>query len=313
MRSYRLAQAVVWEMLTTELASEAGDRDELREAVQICSSLMFAFVDAALVMADEAYAAERERWHRSAAAAQAEAIEAILAGRLADAGTAGRRLRYELDREHLVVAAWVDAAGDDQDSLEALEAAVAQLASAIGSDGTLVQPVGAHALVAWLSARSRIDRSLLDTLRIDTSTAPAVVAAIGEPGHGIDGFRSSHEEAGHARRLATLTRRVPGSVTRYGDVALQAMATADPDQARAFVRRTLGELAAGDDTSLRLAATLRAYLDEHASRSRAAKRLGVHENTISYRIRQAEEILDRSVEDDTLDLRVALALAPVLR
>jgi DNA-binding PucR family transcriptional regulator len=101
-------------------------------------------------------------------------------------------------------------------------------------------------------------------------------------------------------------------VTRYGRVALAALATADPGQAASFVRHQLGELGADDDTSRRLAATLRVYLDEHCSRSRAAKRLGLHENTISYRVRQAEEILGRGVEEDTLELHVALALAGVV-
>jgi DNA-binding PucR family transcriptional regulator len=42
-------------------------------------------------------------------------------------------------------------------------------------------------------------------------------------------------------------------------------------------------------------------------------RLGIHENTVTYRIRQAEEILGHSIEESTLDLRVALALAPIVR
>ena len=63
----------------------------------------------------------------------------------------------------------------------------------------------------------------------------------------------------------------------------------------------------------RLTATLRTYLDEHSSRSRTAKRLGIHENTVSYRIKQAEEILGRSVDQRTLELRVALALAHLVR
>jgi DNA-binding PucR family transcriptional regulator len=139
-----------------------------------------------------------------------------------------------------------------------------------------------------------------------------VRVALGEPAPGVAGFRASHEQAKHARRIATLSRRSPGSVTHYGRVALQAMATADLDQAQAFVEHHLGHLAAGDDTTRRLLATLRVYLDEHAGRGRTAKRLGVHENTVSYRIRQAEEILGRSVESDTLDLRVALALTAVV-
>ena len=77
--------------------------------------------------------------------------------------------------------------------------------------------------------------------------------------------------------------------------------------------RELRGLAADDDLTTRLTATLRTYLDEHSSRSRTAKRLGIHENTVSYRIKQAEEILGRSVDQRTLELRVALALAHLVR
>ena len=79
------------------------------------------------------------------------------------------------------------------------------------------------------------------------------------------------------------------------------------------MQRELRGLAADDDLTTRLTATLRTYLDEHSSRSRTAKRLGIHENTVSYRIKQAEEILGRSVDQRTLELRVALALAPLVR
>ncbi|MEX3770678.1 helix-turn-helix domain-containing protein, partial [Mycolicibacterium fortuitum] len=37
-----------------------------------------------------------------------------------------------------------------------------------------------------------------------------------------------------------------------------------------------------------------------------------HDNTVAYRIRQAEELLGRSLERRTLELRVALALADVV-
>jgi DNA-binding PucR family transcriptional regulator len=158
-----------------------------------------------------------------------------------------------------------------------------------------------------------LDLTPLEKLRLDEGALPGIRVAVGEPARGLAGFRWTHFEARNARRVATLGQRATGSVTRYGLVSLQALASADIDQARAFVRRELGALAADDDTSRRLAATLRVYLDEHASRSRAAKRLGIHENTISYRIRQAEEILGRSVDENTLNLRVALALAALTR
>ena len=42
------------------------------------------------------------------------------------------------------------------------------------------------------------------------------------------------------------------------------------------------------------------------------ERLHVHENTVTYRLRQAEELLGRSVEKRTLELRVALALTDLV-
>jgi DNA-binding PucR family transcriptional regulator len=177
----------------------------------------------------------------------------------------------------------------------------------------LIHPLGLLHAAGWISSAGAPDVGALDHLVLDTAVLPGVRLAVGEPAGGLAGFRSTYREALDARRVAALSRRGPGSVTRYGPVSLQALASADIDQAHAFVHRELGALAADDDTSRRLAATLRAYLDEHASRGRAAKRLGIHENTISYRIKQAEEILGRSVEHDTLNLRVALALSAITR
>ena len=123
------------------------------------------------------------------------------------------------------------------------------------------------------------------------------------------GLMSGASEALEAQRIARLAERPEGSVTRFDDISLRALATANLDRARDFVATEPGVLGAGDETTRRLAATVRTYLDEHGSRGRTAKRLSVHENTVSYRLRQAEELLGRSVDKRTLELRVALALA----
>ena len=141
---------------------------------------------------------------------------------------------------------------------------------------------------------------------------PGARLALGEPARGIAGLRTSHSQALQARRVATLAGRPPGTVTRYRRVALSAMATVDMEQARAFVGRELVGLVGSDDVSARLVATLRIFLDEGASHSRASQRLGIHENTVRYRVKQAEELLGRSVEERTLELRVALALLNVV-
>lgn len=54
------------------------------------------------------------------------------------------------------------------------------------------------------------------------------------------------------------------------------------------------------------------YLQENRSRARAARRLTVHPNTISYRVDQAQMILGRSIDTESIDLAVALLLLPGL-
>ena len=116
----------------------------------------------------------------------------------------------------------------------------------------------------------------------------------------------------HARRVAQLLLARPGSVTHYADVAVTALASGDQEQARRFAEDQLGPLLGGDRESVRLAATLAAYLEEHASPRRAAARLGVHENTVAARIRTIEERLDRPIAGRVTELLLALRLAPAV-
>ena len=311
-RSYRLGHAAAWERLTALIAAHAGDPEQRAIATDLCSAWLFAYVDAALCLAEDFYSAERERWVRSTAATRAETIDKILAGAPIDTGVASQRLRYELDRQHTAVIAWLPAHEEGRDTYAAMEAAISAIRDRLGATLALVHPLGILSMAAWISTHDAVSPRQLDDLRFDTPASRAVRIATGEPGHGIAGFRQSHNEAVRARRVAELAARPSGTITRYGRVALAALATADLDQARTFVQRELRGLAADDDLTTRLTATLRTYLDEHSSRTRTARRLGIHENTVSYRIKQVEEILGRSVAQRTLELRVALALAHLI-
>ena len=313
LRSYRLGHEAVSDEVFARIAERTDDAGTVAAATRLCSAWIFGFVDAALTAAERVYDVERERWLRSTAASRAETVESILAGRQRDPELASKRLGYRLGREHVAAVAWLDAATEGINPLPAMEAALGQVADGLGAESTVVHPLGLLALAGWLGSGSGFERSALEAATFDARSIPGVRLALGEPGRGLEGFRRSHEEAGQARRVASLSGSPPGTVTHYGRVALKSLASANLDQARDFVERELGPLAADDDVSLRLAGTLRAYLDEQASRSRAAGRLGIHENTVSYRVRQAEELLGRRVDERTLDLRVALALVEVVR
>jgi hypothetical protein len=309
MRLYRFGLAELMAATLSSVARHSADHEELHGATDFCSAWLLAYFDTAQTRAEAVYTAERERWMRSAAASRTDTIQAILAGRQTDQALASQRLRHELDATHIAVVAWTDQAGEE-DAPVWLDAAVGEVVAALGSGAALVHPLGLLASAAWISRRAgTFSDDELRTLRV--TPAAGIRLALGRPARGLAGFRRSHEQALQARRVAALAGRAAGSVTRYDAVALEAIATVDVDQTRQFVRDVLGPLAAGDDGTRRIAATLRVYLDEHASRSRAAHRLGIHENTVTYRLKKAQELLGRDLERDTLDLRVALRLLAV--
>jgi len=135
--------------------------------------------------------------------------------------------------------------------------------------------------------------------------------ALGEPGAGAAGFRSSHEQARVTRRIQRLTP-APAAITAY-DTGIGALSLllADPEQAAEFVRRTLGPLAAQEDGTRRLLATLSVFQEEGQSFTRTATRLGVHQNTVAYRVRRALELAG-AADASSLGLRAAVALAPMV-
>jgi len=312
LRSYRLAHAGGARHLYAILANHAADAKELSLAIELCSAWMFAYVDAAVCLAEDVYTSELEHWLRSAAAREVETINTILSEQPIDIDVASRRLRHEMRRLHVAALAWIDTHEEGRDTLAQLEAAIRDVAAAIGNERPLIQPLGILSIAAWVSTSAAVPSRVLDELRFRSATAPGVRIAIGEPAPGIAGFRTSHIEALEAQRIARLAGRREGSITRYDDIALCALATANLEHSRRFVERELGRLASRDDTTRRLAATMRTYLEENCSRGRTAKRLHVHENTVAYRLRQAEELLGRSLEKRTLELRVALALADLV-
>lgn len=124
LRLYRLGQAALWELVLPELARRADDPEQLAVAVRGFSESTFDYIDAAAILAERVYTAERERFVRSAAAARAETVATLLGGRHVDAGLASRRLGYPLERTHVGAVAWVESGSDEALTMTQLEAAI---------------------------------------------------------------------------------------------------------------------------------------------------------------------------------------------
>src|ERR1700759_875453 len=107
LRSYRLPPAGGARHLYAILANHAADAKELSLAIELCSAWMFAYVDAAVCLAEDVYTSELQHWLRSAAAREVETINTILSEQPIDIDVASRRLRHEMRRLHVAALAWI--------------------------------------------------------------------------------------------------------------------------------------------------------------------------------------------------------------
>ncbi len=302
LRTYRLGHAWLWERWSTALQERVTDIQELRHAQEQSSAFMFAYVDQISDALVTEYATERERSMRSAAQLRAETVRAILAGDTLDEEVAAGRLGYELRRHHLALRVWSSDRGAG-----GLERAAADAAAVLGAGEPLVIPSGVASLDVWCGAFERPDADRLASYEPPTGTR----LAIGTPGEGVEGFRRSHAEAVHAARIAELAQGTAArEVTAYGHVELASLLAADLPRARVFVAGRLGPLASTAEPVARLRETVFAFLAAGGSSSRVARELHVHQNTVAYRIKRAEELLGRKVTDDAVELTCALRWRP---
>jgi hypothetical protein len=225
---------------------------------------------------------------------RAQRVKRVLVG---DSGT-GDELGYDLSQEHVaVVASGIDA-----------EVRVATLARRAGRTLLSVDaPDGA--VWGWIGARAPLARTALREL-VSWQRGQGGEMAFGEPGAGVNGFRTSHEQALEARRIAQATG---DPVVRYDDVTLLALASRDPDAATEFIARELQDLATPDMSNQRLRETLQVYLEHGQSIKRTEAVLGIHRETVRRHLDAAEQRLLHPVAERSAELLVALRLLPVVR
>jgi purine catabolism regulator len=117
-----------------------------------------------------------------------------------------------------------------------------------------------------------------------------------------DRLGAAIEQADRALAAAQARKQ---TVVRYADVLAGPVGLADPADAAAFADRLLAPLRAVDDTGgADLLATLRVWLEHHGQLGPAAAALGVHRHTMRHRVRRAESLLGRSLDD--IDSRMEL-------
>lgn len=308
-RAYRIGQATLSRLLLERLRASSADGEQLIDAVGFFNDWLFAYIETLERQVSDVYMEEREQWVRGAAAMRAAEVRALLQGSRPDVAETSKRLAYALDRHHIAFLVFRgdgdEEPGGGQGRFGEMERRATQVAEALHGCGVLTVAQG-RSLACWTSLH---DAPSVEAALPQDGAADGLRVAVGTPGHGIDGFCASHHEALLARRAARLGALPGATWVPFADVALDALATDDVDAARRFVLRELGPLADDVEPMRRLSATLRVFLEEGSSYVRAARRLGVHENTVTYRVHRAEGLLGHRAAERQLELRVALRLA----
>ncbi|MFE2292127.1 PucR family transcriptional regulator [Streptomyces sp. NPDC059452] len=223
-------------------------------------------------------------------------------GRQHDAAVAALREALGQDAEglHTVVCVtpWT---ADDTPSVRGVASAAA-LATVAGAGG--VGPLSLAALIRLRSA-DRLDPATSAADRLRTTAGPGAAGGIAAPRRGLDELTASWREAVAAARAAHAETRF-GPVARWSAIGPYRLLTALPrtgtDPAVATLLTPLHK---------ELAHTAEIFLDCAGQASRTAAELGVHRQTLYYRLSRIEQItgLDLNDGEDRLLLHMAVKRA----
>jgi len=305
LRAYRLGEHTFLQWAIQDLRRQDGlPADDALAVTSHIALLVDRYIDRVIEGLVEIYQDEHRRWRERSDAARAAQVQVVLAADRLSTPVAEQMLGVSLREWHTAVVAWVDAdAGADADAAQLQ--VVGRLLTEFAGRTPLTVSADTSTVWAWMSSPERPDLDL-DRLAVRLTDHAGLRIALGEPGTGLAGFRTSHEEALRAQQVGEIEARPGQQLYPHAQVALAGLLVDRRDAVRLWVHRTLGELARDDEGMARLRHTVQVLLEANGSYTEAAARMHVHKNTVLYRLRKAEELLGRPVTDDRLRIQVAL-------
>lgn len=292
---YRAGQNVAWQRWMHSCFDITDNPVLLRELLEISARSIFSYVDDVVAGIVELVEAEREVLTSGMQARRLEVVTLILQGAPVGADVAAARLGHDLNRRQTAMILWHESGG----AAGLLERAADAVASTLDVARPLTVSATASSLWAWYAADVELDAGAIAAA---TASYDAVRLAIGATARGLDGFRRSHLDAVATQRIMLRAPTAP-RVAAYPDVQLVSLLLADEEGVADFVSRTLGPLAAAEPSLLE---TLRIYLREQSSPSRAARALFTHRNTVLNRLSRAQSLLPAPLDGRSLQVAAAL-------
>ncbi|HEX2413019.1 MAG TPA: helix-turn-helix domain-containing protein [Solirubrobacteraceae bacterium] len=311
--AYRVGARLAWRRFV-EAGTAAGLSPEVLYSL---GEAIFAYIDEISAESADGYAEEQ-----SAAAGESQRRRRRLVRLLAQhppatqesVRTAAQAAAWPLPRRVAALvcaeaetAAGADAQGEPPGRGEAVpgeemvEAAGVRLARRLG--GAAIGGAAGGLACVWLPDPDAPGRRKQLIAQLDPDDPVAL-------GPTVDWARAAESlrRAAAAFRLAA-AGRAPGGLVVAEDHLATLLLAADRDLAAALAASRLAPLATlADGPRARLTETLRAWLDRPGQVQAVAAELGVHPQTVRYRIRQLRELFGTRLEDPEARFELALAL-----
>lgn len=278
-------------VLVSDFLVEEAERDGSLSGPELQSLLrsQAALLERTVAAVSEEHAREAAGRLTSTEERRAERVERLLAGELVDA----TELPYDFEVHHVgVIAGGLGAA----EMLRELAAGLDRRLLAICREGGTVW--------AWLGGRREFDPAELAGQALP-AIPPEVSVAIGEPAHGLAGWRLTHQQA---RAALPIALRGSEPLVRYADVALLASILQDDLLATSLRELYLTPLITERNGGEVLRETMRAYFAAQGNVSSAAVALGVKRQTVTNRLRTIEGRLGRDLNTCAAEMEAALRL-----
>jgi len=309
-RAYRLGHHSVLKLILDEVRAAKLDAELGLQVFEEIAAGSFAYIDQVSHQVVTAYQVERDRWLANRNQMRALRVREVLDGGDLDIDETTDLIRYPLRRVHLALIVWC-AEHADGDELATMERFVAELAGVLGArERPLFVASDRTTGWAWVPLPADADDPVGRIRAVVRSRRDAPWLATGNPLEGLAGFRDSHRQAVTARAVAMAPGAPPRPVTAANEPGLMVAAQfgADLEHARSWVGQVLGPLAANTDSDERLRETLRGFLRNSSSFKSSADELHLHVNSVKYRVQRAIERRGRPIEEDRIDVEVALLL-----
>jgi DNA-binding PucR family transcriptional regulator len=293
-------------LLISEIRESGLTRDAALDALDFFIDRSFGYVDRITEQLRDTHEAERERWLERQNSARVLGVRQLLADdERIDIDAATSAIGYPLVGTHLAMILWTTEPGANEPDMLRLEQFGLQVAEALKIESPLFIAADPGTGWAWLPLQSGAADPIAEIRRL--ADDGAIRVAVGTIASGVAGFRESHRRAEDARKVAVAGRASRSVVAAAEpEVRVAALMVDDLARTREWVQNTLGPLASNTAGDAKLRETLRIFLREGSSHTAAAERLGLHRNTIGYRVNKAVERRGKPITGDQIEVEMAL-------